>query len=178
MKNLIVYYSFTKNNEKLALYLRKQLNCDIVKLETVRKRTGFSILFDLMFGRKPDLKPVPYYLKDYDHVIFLGPIWAGKIAMPLKSFLINEKQNIKAYSFITLCGGVSGQKEKITRELTLNFGKNPVKVVELWINNLLSADKKDTIKSTTGYRIDADGFSPFDSQLKDFIKEENLLKAI
>jgi flavodoxin len=174
MKNVIVHYSFTKNNGKLADYLQKKLNCDSVKIETVRKRTGFSILLDLVFKRNPEIKHVPYYLRDYDHVIFIAPIWAGKIAMPMKSYMINEKRNVTSYSFITLCGGRAGQKEKIQKELSSILSIPPADVVELWINNLLPADKKDTVKHTSGYRIESTDFSAFDREIDDFLKRTEL----
>lgn len=175
MKNLIVYYSFTQNNEKLANHLRESLGCDIVKIETLKRRTGFSILLDLMFNRKPAIKTVPYYLRDYDHVIFIAPIWAGKIAMPLKTFLINEKANIKSYSYVTLCGGGNaGQKTKIQRQLMEMTGKAPGKVVELWISNLLPAEKKDTIKNVTGYRINPAEFSQFDWKIREALELTDL----
>jgi len=169
MKTLIVYYSFTQNNEKLAKHLHKMLNCDIVKLETVRRRSGLSIILDLMFHRSPALKTVPYYLRDYDHVIFIAPIWAGRIAMPLKAFLAKEKSNIKRYSFVTVCGGTPGQKEKIKKELASVLNIMPENVIELWINNLLPADKKDTIKYTSGYRIESEEFLKFEKELQPVI---------
>ena len=178
MKTLIAYYSFTQNNEKLAKHLQKQLNCDITKVETVNKRTGISIFFDLLFNRKPAIKTMPYYLNDYDHIIFIAPIWAGKIAMPMKSFMVKQKSNIKQYSFITLCGGNSGQKEKIERELTATLPSGPVKVLELWIKDLLPTEKKDTIKHTSSFRMEATEFDKFDSQLRNFIKEENMINSI
>jgi multimeric flavodoxin WrbA len=134
------------------------LNCDIVRIETTKKRNGFSILFDLIFDRKPEIKPVPYYMQDYDHVIFVAPVWAGRIAMPMKSFLINQKSNIREYSFITLCGGNPGQREKIQGELEMTLQHSPVKLVELWVKDLLTAEKNGTTKNTSAFRIDANGF--------------------
>jgi flavodoxin len=170
MKTLIVYYSFTENNKKLADHVRKNLDCDMVGIETVRKRSGLSIMLDMMFGRKPAIKPVPYYLRDYDHIIFIAPVWGGKIAMPMKSYMIDEKHNIRRYSFMTLCGGVRGQKEKIHNELTTLVGKQPARVCELWINNLLTAEKKDTIKYTTGYRIEPNELKAFEKDIAEFLK--------
>jgi len=170
MKTLIVYYSFTQNNEKLAQHLRGLLNCDIVKIETVKRRTGSSIMFDLIFNRKPAIKPVPYHLPDYGQVIFLAPIWAGKIAMPLKTFLVHEKANITRYSFVSLCGGRPGQKDKIEQELKSILNIAPDNVIELWINDLLPSDKKDTIKFTSGYRIAPDEFKHFEEDLGPIIK--------
>ena len=168
MKNLIVYYSFTKNNEKLAYYLRSKLNCDSVKIETVKKRTGFSILLDLVFDRKPEIKPAPYYLRDYDHIIFIAPIWASKIAMPLKSYLMDQKSSIRSYSFISVCGGRPGQKEKIFNELSRVIGKQPLRVDELSINDLIHA-KDETIKVTSSYKITPNDFVLFETEVSKFL---------
>lgn len=175
MKTLIAYYSFTQNNEKLAQHLQKQLNCDMARIETVRRRTSFSILLDLMFRRVPEIKPMPYYLNDYDQAIFIAPIWAGKIAMPMRSFMAKEKSKIKHYSFVTLCGGSPGQKEKIKDELVTIVGKEPDKLVELWVNDLLPAEQKNTVKYTSGFRIGKNGFDKFESQLKDFTAEKDVV---
>jgi flavodoxin len=179
MKNLIVYYSFTSNNEKVAEYLRNQLSCDIARIETVKKRTGFSILPDLVFNRKPAVKNIRHYLWNYEHVIFIAPIWAGKIATPLKSFLVREKENIKSYSFLTLCGGGNPkQKQNIENQLLSIVDKKPVSHIELWVNDLLNAEKKNTIKNKTGFKIEDGDLAKFESQLRSFIKEENMVNAI
>jgi flavodoxin len=177
MKNLIVYYSFTKNNEKIAEYFRNQLSCHIAKIETVRKRSGLSILFDLMFNRKPAVKAIPFYLWNYEHVIFIAPIWAGKIAMPLKTFLLNEKANIKKYSFVTVCGGGNAsQKAKVEKQLIELTGKVPEKVVELWVSNLLPIQKQGTVKSVTGYRIQPADFAQFDQQIQEILEDNELVE--
>lgn len=111
-------------------------------------------------------------MRDYDHIIFVAPIWAGKIAMPLTTFLVNEKANIAQYSFITLCGGGNAdQKKRIGDELRATIGKTPLKVVELWINNLLPAEKKNTVKYTSGYRIDPKEFQQFDAGISEVISQ-------
>jgi flavodoxin len=177
MKTLIVYYSFTHNNEKLAMYLQKELDCDIAKIETLQKRTGFSIFLDLVFKRKPALKTMPYYLQDYRHVIFIAPIWAGKIAMPMKSFMIDQESSLKQYSFITLCGGAEGQLGKVNMELESTLGIAPRRLLELRINDLLPADQKNKVKHTSGFRVEPDDFGKFDAQLRNFIEEENVVNA-
>ena len=106
MKTLIVYYSFTQNNDALAKMVRTRLDCEMFKIETIRKRTGFSILIDAVFGRKPAIQKHNLVMRSFDQFVFIGPIWMGKIAGPLKTFLGEEKSNIKRYSFISLCGDV------------------------------------------------------------------------
>ena len=171
MKTLIVYYSHTANNEKLALELQRLLDCNILKIEEINKRTGLTILLDLVFGRMPAVRFSPSDLIKYDHIVFVAPIWVGKIATPLKTFLFNEKSNILEYSFITLCGGSQSQKEKIKRELSGIVHREPQRVVELRINDLLYPDQKGKIKFTSGYRIAKEDLRVFESEIRDFLEQ-------
>ncbi|ELR71899.1 hypothetical protein C900_02138 [Fulvivirga imtechensis AK7] len=176
MKTLIIYYSFTSNNELLARDIQEKLDCDMARIEEEKKRTGFTIFMDIFFKRKPRIKQLHVFLNDYDNFIFIAPIWAGKIASPLRSFLVLEKDNISRYSFITICGGVPGQKEKITGELTKLVRKSPQNVTELWINDLLPKEKKDTVKYTTAYRIKQADLDAFNHEVYEFLKESEALE--
>src|SRR6516162_2730160 len=114
METLIVYYSYSGNNESLAKELGERLGCDIVKLEELRKRSGLTIALDLLFKRESKIKDIDIHLKEYETIIFIGPIWDSKIATPLSSYLKKERENINSYAFITICGGRGEQKQKIT----------------------------------------------------------------
>ncbi|HEY0770182.1 MAG TPA: hypothetical protein VGD31_07585 [Sphingobacteriaceae bacterium] len=172
MKTIIVYYSFTNNNEILAKHLQEKLQCDLLKIETVRPRNSFSILLDLMFNRRSKIKPHAKSLKEYDHCIFLSPIWAGRISSPLLSFLLQEKDNINRYSFITVCGGGNAdQKGKLTDDMAKVLQRMPVFVQELWINDLLTEEKKNTIKYTSGYRLQEKDLALFSTKLEEFLQQ-------
>ncbi len=170
MKTLIVYYSFTHNNEFLAKELQRKLNCDLYRIEERKKRSGFTIMLDLIFHRKPAIKPYPYPIGSFDHCIFVAPVWAGNVASPLKTFLSEHKYFIKDYSFITVCGGYPGQKDKLTRGLTQLVEHEPKAVQELWVNDLLPDDMKNTIKFTSGYRLQEQDLWVFESQITTFLK--------
>ncbi len=171
MKILIVYYSFTENNKKLAYYLQDELECDIAEINTVKSRTGLSIFMDLIFNRQPEIKTVPFNLHDYDHILFISPIWAGKIAMPLASFLFNQRRDLSAFSFITVCGGGNEmQKEKVRDELLLLTGKQPCKVQELWVSGVLSHGRKLSTRASS-YRLTAGDLQKFNLTIADFLKD-------
>lgn len=178
MKTLIVYYSFSENNAKLADHLKTKLGCDVIKIETVRKRTSFSILLDLLFKRRPELKPIETRVQDYDYVIFMAPVWDGKIATPLKSFLLSEKDKLPLYSFVTVCGGGDhGQKAKVQKELEDLTGRSPENAIELWIHDLLSAEKRGSIKFTTGYRITEDDIDKFNVQITQIVNDAEMIQV-
>jgi flavodoxin len=170
MKTLIVYYSNTHNNELLAHDLQKKLACDILKIEEVKKRTGMTILLDLLFARTPTLRPHALSLDSYSNFILVAPIWAGKIASPLRAFLRAEKKYMKRYSFLSLCGGVTGQAEKIGKELLALLQVAPNAIVELWINDLLVVERKNTIKYTSGYRVVSGDLEKFKERIDEFLR--------
>lgn len=175
MKTLIVYYSYTNNNEALANVIRQKLKCDILRIEEVKKRNGFTIVLDLLFNRTPKIKPCSSDIALYNQYIFIAPIWAGKIASPMRSFLIRDRFYISNYSFITLCGGQPGQKEKLVTSLTRLLGHEPGIVQELRINDLLSEDKRNTVKYTSGYHVQPGDMQKFDAAIDDFLNSVEAL---
>ncbi len=168
MNTLIVYYSFTKNNELLAGQLQQRLGADIFKIETLKRRSAFSIFLDLLFKRKPFIRKHQLSLRNYDQMVFIAPIWAGKIAGPLVTFLNEEKSNIRRYSFISLRGGGTGQQEKIEQELLTILSHAPEKVTELWISDHISADKKKNVTTVSGYRIQQGDWVKYKGKIDDF----------
>ena len=169
MKTLIVYSSFSGNNEMLALDLKNMLSCSILRINEKKKRTGFSIFLDIFFNRTPRIEEQKEKIIDYDHVILIGPVWAGKIATPLKSFLMKEKNKIRRYSFITVCGGGQDQKIKIEKELTKLAGKTPASVTELSITDLLQSTQNN-IKNVAAYRLKTSDLAFFVSKIKEHVK--------
>lgn len=163
MKNIIVYYSNTRNNELLALHLQNKLSSDVLKIEEVNKRTGLTILLDLLFNRNPKLKEHGMPLEQYGHFIFVAPIWAGKIASPLRSFLRKERHHIKSYSFITLCVGIQGQLAKIRQQANTIVGLEPAVVKELWTSQLPSA------KNISNYHVTPDDLEYYKEQVNEFL---------
>ena len=55
MNTLIVFYSHSGNNERLAFELKARIGCDIHRISEVKKRNNVSILLDFLFKRKSKL---------------------------------------------------------------------------------------------------------------------------
>ncbi|NCB48543.1 MAG: hypothetical protein EOM55_02845 [Clostridia bacterium] len=139
MKNLIVYYSLTGNNEKLAKYLKEKLNFETFEIKT-KKKVNFTTIFKGLFLKKfPLLEEYKLNLKSYDKIIFVSPVWFGKLSFPLKSFLKSEHTNIKDYNFLSICLG--GQREIMKNELTSIIGKKPSYIEEFSIQKLKNSGK-------------------------------------
>jgi flavodoxin len=170
MKTLIVYYSFSGNNNFLAQELQKRLDCDIYKIVELKPRKSIDIFFDLIFKRKPKIEKSDFDLQQYDRAILIAPIWAGKIATPLRSFIELEQDNFKEYSFITVCTGPDGQDAKIIDELVQLIHKKSKTVMELKINDLLPLERKDKVKYATPYRINQRLLLAFEMEISQFLQ--------
>jgi len=169
MKTLIAYYSYTGNNEVLARDLQKKLNGDLFKIEPKQPRTYFSIMMDIIFNRTPEITDFYHAHFTYDHHVLIGPVWAGRIGSPLRSFLQKEGAGIANYSFITICGGVSGQNEKITRSLTKIAGRMPSQVVELRLNELLLGTGRKSLQ-VDNYKLEPGDLRFFEPRIDNFVK--------
>lgn len=170
METLVIYYSFTGNNEALAKELQRRLGCDSLRVNEVNKRTGLTILLDLVFKRKPKIRRLECDLKQYDRLVLVTPIWAGRIAMPLASFIALEKNNFRDFALISLCTGPEGQLEKITDELCQLAGKKPKVVAQLKVNDLLPPERKNKIRYATNYRIKKDDFYTYGREISQFVQ--------
>ena len=168
MKNLIVYYSLTNNNETLAKLLQARLGCEMLRIETLRKKNTFSIALDVIFGRKPAIRTYNISIMNYDHVIIVGPVWMGKIAAPLRTFLSEEKDSIHRYSFISVCGGIAVQKEKIEKELESIVGKPSQIVLELWVSEIMNSNVTKDSKNVSAYKITSTDLEKFKTRIDEF----------
>lgn len=185
MRTLIAYYSYTGNNRLLAEFLLRRLGGDLYEIKEKTSRSGFKIILDMIFKRSPAIEKPPIELNQYEHVIFLAPVWASRIGSPLKSLIKKEKGLIPDYSFLSLCGyDRDGQKEKITNELTLLVGKPPKAVFELKVSDLFPFTERNSMMTISKYKVTEQDLERFQSQLhdilvfysdligKDFISEE------
>ncbi len=51
-------------------------------------------------------------IEDYDRVILCGPIWMGKLIVPLRNFIIKNKNVLKSLVFVTCCGSTFEKKDE------------------------------------------------------------------
>ena len=161
MRILIIFYSFTGNNRLLARHLAERLGADVVEVEEPRRRTGFTILLDLAFGRLGQIVPLRVEPSDCDHLLFLSPLWNRHIATPMRAAMLQLAPHIGNYSFVTLCGGDRPlQSETVRREATSAVGRPPAHQRQVWVEKqrTVTEDDLDRLKP----EIDAivDWFEP------------------
>ncbi len=160
MKTLIVYFTFSGNNELFAKDIAKDLGATIVQITEPKKRGMFRIILDMLFNRFPRINDLSISWQQYDHIFLMAPIWNYQIAHPMKSFIRKNKEYIKDYSFITLCSGRETQKEKIAKQLKKMAIYEPREIIEFEILKLPTYEEQ---KSSI-YKVTPDGLKIFTQQ--------------
>jgi flavodoxin len=153
MKTLVACYSFTGNNSKLAEGIAKKFDADYWEVKEVRKRTIFTILFDLVLNRYPAILKPNYKLPEYEQILLIAPVWFGKIASPIRTIFRQYKDQIKSYTVISLSAGFEGTQTDIEKELVKLSGIRPKTVLNLLINDLLPDNPKPSRKTLDRYRL-------------------------
>lgn len=114
-KTLIVYYSQSSHTEEIAKMIKQYLNCDIERIvsEEYENINAVELNNLVTMQIKNDYNPQvnKIDISDYD-VIFTGsPVWRDDIALPVKSFLINNNFDKKTIiPFYTFGGFVDKSK--------------------------------------------------------------------
>lgn len=154
MKTLILYYSRNGNNRVLANHLAEMLDADIEEIRPKYRFKLLGFLTDFFRNREPEIQPISNSVAEFDHVLFLAPIFDMAIAHPMRTALRRLKPKLNTYAFVTLCGYYrEGQAEHILAELQTLTEKPPAHVQELWVGELLPEDKRENVMAVSGYKV-------------------------
>ncbi len=170
MKTLIISYSFTGNNGKLSNIIAERINADFVEIKEKRKRTILTILLDVIFNRTPKIQKSEKIFEEYEHLLFIAPIWFGKIASPLRTLFEDLKNTNKKFSFISLSSGADGVNPDLEKELIQRTGIKPKTVINPLIREILPTNPKPSRKEINTYKISED---EADDVVKKIITELN-----
>ena len=153
MKAIVVSYSLTGNNDRLAASVAATLGAEHVRITEPKPRKMSKIVLDAVFNRTPKIILPAEKIEAYDRVLFVGPVWMGQIASPLRACFSQLGQRIGKYAFISISGGADGPNPKLAGELEKRLGKEPACLLDLHIADLLPPEPKPTREDTMAYRI-------------------------
>jgi menaquinone-dependent protoporphyrinogen IX oxidase len=114
MKTIVYYYSHKGSNRFLAHKIATDLKCEI---EEIKPRLNAHLL--MLMGLNLGNIKLKTKVENFDRVILCGPIWMGKLIVPLKNFVVKYRPKIKELVFVTCCGSTFKDKDK-------KFGHNLV----------------------------------------------------
>ncbi|MBC7537369.1 MAG: hypothetical protein H7281_01005 [Bacteriovorax sp.] len=127
-KKLVIYYSSSGHTKKLAREISRKVNCDIEEIKTPTSYSGLfgypRALIHAFLKTEPVIKKLKHNPADYDLVIVGGPIWAGQLSSPIRSFLTKNRDNLKNVAFF-LTQSVQYGSEQVFEQMELVCGKNP-----------------------------------------------------
>ena len=124
MNTLVVYYSRSGKVKEEAISQAKEINADTAEIVC---RTCYKGVFGFVKAgyhsvRKhcPVIEPID--IKSYEKIIICGPVWAGTVASPIRSFLTNFKGFFPSLEYIIMHEGPD-KYENVTAEMDSICGK-------------------------------------------------------
>jgi flavodoxin len=126
MKVLIVYYSFEGNTRYAARLLAEKLDADTLELEPSKdypRGKASKYVFGgaaASLSAAPELKPYVCEPEKYDLVILGSPVWAGRTAPPLNTFL--KSHDLRQSRVAAFACSASGNAERLFATLEKKVG--------------------------------------------------------
>jgi hypothetical protein len=129
---LLVSYSYTGLSRRAARLLASHRGWPLGEIHDVRRRAGFlgglRCVADSLFMRQPAIRYEGPDPGDFRTVVIVSPIWAYRMAGPMRSFLAQHAGRIQRYAQVTLMNA-SGASNAV-REAARLLQRSPVLTAE------------------------------------------------
>ena len=149
MKTLITYYSRTNITKKIAEIIQNKIDGDIEEIISTVDYTG-KIGFlrggkDASTEKIIELEPLKYDPSEYE-LVYLGvPVWAGKSANPMISYIKQNEGKFNNVKFFVTAGG-SGF-DSTFKQMEKYIGKAPLKTLALTTKEVKKDEFEDKLSS-------------------------------
>jgi flavodoxin len=148
MKTLLVYYSRTGNTRMIANKISESIECDIEEIVEKDKRSGIigylKSGYQASRGKVDHIENSKYDLSDYDLLIIGTPVWASKMAVPVRTYLNKNMNKIPQLACFCTCGG-SGI-EKTIEDIGNYVNTTPIAYFGLKSSDIKDGSYKNTIE--------------------------------
>jgi menaquinone-dependent protoporphyrinogen IX oxidase len=171
VKTLIASFSLTGNNTMAARHLAATLEAEHEEITAERGMGNFALALDTLLNRTPAIAAPTHDPSKYDLVILVGPVWMGKIASPIRSYLKRRRSSLSRVAFLSICGGALGRNPGVPRQVERLLGTSPAAVTQLYINDLLPSEEQGDAKATSAYRVsEGDLEDGWKRQIAEFVR--------
>ena len=149
MKTAIVYYSMSGNCQYAAKSVARRTGADLIRIEPEKAYpdSGFKKYFwggkSAVMGDMPALRPYEFDADKYERVIFCFPVWAGNVTPPIRTFISENRDQLKAKKLAALVCHSGGGGEKPITKLKALLG---VTELEAELDLIDPRDKSDSSK--------------------------------
>ena len=108
MKTLVVYYSRTGVTRQCAQTLAKTVGAEIEEIADPTRRGGFIGFmrsgYEASLNRLVRIGDLKHNPKDFDLVVVCTPVWAGKPASPVTTFIKKYQSSIRNIAILLTHG--------------------------------------------------------------------------
>ncbi len=146
--NLVAYYSMTGNTRRIVDEVIAALHADGEEIREPQPRHGLGgvlrALFDAITRREPPIEPTRYDPSDYDLLVLSGPIWAGRLASPVRSYARRHAGEARRIAFVCTEGGRGG--EQAFAELSSLYGRTPDATLVVTAEQIKNANYREAVQ--------------------------------
>lgn len=127
---LVVVHSVTGNTLGVAEAVARELGAELVRIRGRREPTGVIGIvtsgFQALTKRptKIDYETKPW--GTFDLVILAAPVWAGRVSVPMRSFLMKEGQALPPRVALVMTSGQEAHPDPAFHDFEAAAGHHPV----------------------------------------------------
>lgn len=107
-KVLVVVYSHTGTCRRLSEQLCSQLGWQLAEIVEERPRRGIlgigRCVLDSLLQRRPAIRYDGPFPRNFDVVVLVSPIWLGRLAGPMRSFVTRRRDHLPDVAVISVAG--------------------------------------------------------------------------
>jgi flavodoxin len=130
---LVVCYSRTGLTEKLGREIAASCGADFELIREAEGRSGplgfLRSIWDTLRHRRPAILAPGKDAGNYALVVLGAPVWAGKVASPMRSYIVQHCRRFHRVALFCTMGGRGG--DKALAEMAVLCGKTPIAQVAI-----------------------------------------------
>lgn len=148
MKCLVVFYSRTGNTKKVAEKIAEILKCDLEEIIDIKNRNGFVGFlrsgFEAALKKLTVIAKTRYDPSEYDVVIIGTPVWAGTISVPVRTYMVMNRDKFKKVAFF--CTLMRKSAPRVFEEMKEVCRKEPISTFMVRASEIKSGVYIDRLK--------------------------------
>ncbi len=123
-KVLVAFFSLTGSTRLIGKTIAKELGADVLEITPAQQYPlrGLGKYLhgggQAVMGATPLLEPASVNISDYDLYVVGTPVWAGRIAPPVRTFLMGLALGGKKVAYFSTFLGTEGQSLKEMAEIS------------------------------------------------------------
>lgn len=147
MRSAIVYYSLEGNTETAAKLLAEKLDAQLFEIKTTKAypKKGLAKFIvggkDSSFGRQPQIEALDMDPADFDVVVLALPVWAGKAAAPVNTFI--KEHALGSTKVGLVIDSASGDAASCAKDLAAKLGRPVTQMPTLSLKNPGKMDRTE-----------------------------------